>query len=151
MIYQQLNDFGVVNNVICRWTNYPAFYRGRERYKEPEAKRLMKLRAIWAEGSFAMLKREHKLKWIQKRGLSSAKEECLLACMAVNLKRMVRAIHSILQYIVLAARMRIDGPANLKTRCYEIFSLISSTLSTGPRFFAHLILAWQLAVSQPSD
>jgi len=93
---------------------YPAFYRGRERYKEPEAKRLMKLRAIWAEGSFAMLKREHKLKRTQKCGLSSVKEECLLACIAVNLKRMVKAIHSLFMYIVLAARMRIDRLANLE-------------------------------------
>lgn len=72
---------------------YPAFHRGRERYAQPESKQYMKLRGIWAEGSFAMLKREHKLNSIQKHGILKAKEECLLACIAANLKRMAKAIH----------------------------------------------------------
>jgi len=52
----------------------------------------MKLRGIWAEGSFAMMKREHKLDKIRKHGLKQAKEECLLSCIAANLKRMVKAL-----------------------------------------------------------
>jgi len=34
--------------------------------------------------------------------------------MAVNLKRMVKAIHSLFLYIVLEARMRVDRLANLE-------------------------------------
>ena len=53
---------------------------------------MMQLRKIWAEGSFSVLKREHCISKIRKRGISAATEECLLAVMALNLKRMVRAI-----------------------------------------------------------
>lgn len=71
---------------------YPSFYRGRERYKDPASRLLMKLRGIWAEGNFAMMKREHKLDKIRKHGLNQAKEECLLSSIAANLKRMVKAL-----------------------------------------------------------
>lgn len=50
---------------------------------------MMRLRKIWAEGSFSVLKREHCISKIRKRGISAAAEECLLAVMALNLKRMV--------------------------------------------------------------
>ena len=53
---------------------------------------MMRLRKIWAEGSFSVLKREHCISKIRKRGISAAAEECLLAVIALNLKRMVRAI-----------------------------------------------------------
>ncbi len=53
---------------------------------------MMRLRKIWAEGSFSVLKREHCISKIRKRGISAATEECLLAVMALNLKRMVKAI-----------------------------------------------------------
>ncbi|RGF72682.1 hypothetical protein DWZ38_14505 [Ruminococcus sp. AF31-8BH] len=52
----------------------------------------MRLRKIWAEGTFAVLKREHKLNKIQKRGLQKAIEECLLSVTALNLKRLVKAV-----------------------------------------------------------
>ncbi|MFR7372622.1 MAG: transposase [Roseburia faecis] len=52
----------------------------------------MRLRKIWAEGTFAVLKREHKLNKIQKRGLQKATEECLLSATAFNLKRLVKAV-----------------------------------------------------------
>ena len=39
-----------------------------------------------------MLKREHCLSKIRKRGIPAVTEECLLSAMALNLKRMVRAI-----------------------------------------------------------
>ncbi|MCG4470834.1 transposase, partial [Lawsonibacter sp. DFI.6.74] len=48
----------------------------------------MRLRKIWAEGSFSVLKREHCISKIRKRGILAATEECLLAAMALNLKRM---------------------------------------------------------------
>ena len=53
---------------------------------------MMCLRKIWAEGSFSVLKREHSLSKIRKRGIPAVTEECLLSVMALNLKRMVKAI-----------------------------------------------------------
>jgi len=58
----------------------------------PEYLAMMRLRKIWAEGSFSVLKREHCISRIRKRGILAATEECLLASMALNLKRMVNAI-----------------------------------------------------------
>ena len=40
------------------------------------------------------MKREHNLSTIHKRGILAATEECLLSAMALNLKRMVKAIFS---------------------------------------------------------
>ena len=71
---------------------YPAFFRGHQRMGTPEYLSMMRLRKIWAEGSFAVLKREHCISKIRKRGILAATEECLLAAMALNLKRMVNAI-----------------------------------------------------------
>ena len=71
---------------------YPAFYRGHERIGSNTYWHMMRLRKIWAEGSFSVLKREHCLSKIRKRGIPAVTEECLLSAMALNLKRMVRAI-----------------------------------------------------------
>ena len=71
---------------------YPAFFRGHQRVGTPEYLAMMRLRKIWAEGSFSVLKREHCIARIRKRGILAATEECLLAAMALNLKRMVNAI-----------------------------------------------------------
>lgn len=58
----------------------------------PEYLTMMRLRKIWAEGSFSVLKREHCISKIRKRGILAATEECLLAAMALNLKRMASAV-----------------------------------------------------------
>ena len=71
---------------------YPAFFRGHQRVGTLEYLSMMRLRKIWAEGSFSVLKREHCISKIRKRGILAATEECLLAAMALNLKRMVNAI-----------------------------------------------------------
>ena len=71
---------------------YPAFFRGHQRVGTPEYLAMMRLRKIWAEGSFSALKREHCISRIRKRGILAATEECLLAAMALNLKRMVNTI-----------------------------------------------------------
>ena len=71
---------------------YPAFYRGHQRVGTPEFLSMMRLRKIWAEGSFSVLKREHCISKIRKRGILAATEEYLLAAMSLNLKRMVQAI-----------------------------------------------------------
>ena len=71
---------------------YPVFFRGHQRVGTPEYLAMMRLRKIWAEGSFSVLKREHCISRIRKRGILAATEECLLAAMALKLKRMVNAI-----------------------------------------------------------
>lgn len=71
---------------------YPAFARGHERTKSPVYDWIMRMRAIWAEGAFAVMKREHNLRTIRKRGIQRAKEECLLAAIALNLKRMAKVL-----------------------------------------------------------
>ena len=70
---------------------YPAFFRGHSRVGTPAYLAIMRLRRIWAEGSFSVLKREHCLSKIRKRGIPAVTEECLLSVMALNLKRMVKA------------------------------------------------------------
>lgn len=71
---------------------YPAFYRGHKHIGSDIYWRMMGLRKIWAEGSFSVLKREHCLFKVRKRGISAATEECLLSAMALNLKRMDKTI-----------------------------------------------------------
>ena len=69
---------------------YPAFFRGHQRVGTPEFLSMMRLRKIWAEGSFSVLKLEHCISKIRKRGILAATEECLLAAMALNPKRMAK-------------------------------------------------------------
>ena len=71
---------------------YPSFYRNSRKVGTDDYLRIMRLRKIWAEGTFAVLKREHKLNKIQKRGIQKATEECLLSATALNLKRLVKAV-----------------------------------------------------------
>ena len=42
------------------------------------------------EGTFAVLKREHNLNTIKKRGIHKTSEECLLSAASLNLKRMIK-------------------------------------------------------------
>lgn len=72
--------------------NYPAFHRNKLKHHTPEYIKVMRLRKVWAEGTFAALKREHNLKRIHKIGIIRAEEECLFSAMALNLKRLVKAI-----------------------------------------------------------
>jgi len=71
---------------------YPSFYQNRRRYETSMYKAMKRLRGIWAEGTFAVLKREHNLTKTKKRGLNRVYEECLLSALALNLKRMVKAM-----------------------------------------------------------
>ena len=96
---KRLNCFdkaGIRRRVLAS-SCYPAFYRGHQRVGTPEYLSMMRLRKIWAEGSFSVLKREHCISKIRKRGILAATEECLLAAMALNLKRMVNAVFFYLQ------------------------------------------------------
>lgn len=78
---------------------YPAFHRGHNRIGSPGYLAMMRKRKIWSEGSFAVLKREHLLCKIRKRGILNASEECLLSALALNLKRMAAAIFFTLQLL----------------------------------------------------
>ena len=71
---------------------YPAFHRGHLRATTALHQYMMRLRKIWIEGSFAVMKREHLIGTIRKRGIARAYEECLLSALALNLKRMVSAL-----------------------------------------------------------
>lgn len=83
-------DLGTVR--INASAYYPSFYRNSKKVGTSDYLRVMRLRKIWAEGIFAVLKRGHKLNKIQKRGLQKAIEECLLSATALNLKRLVKAV-----------------------------------------------------------
>ena len=73
---------------------YPAVYREDLRVNASDYMHMIRKGKIWAEGSFAAMKREHNLLKIRKRGILTATEECLLSAMALNLKRMAKAIFS---------------------------------------------------------
>lgn len=87
-------DTAGVRRRILASSCYPALYRGHLRVNTPEYLYMMRKWKIWSEGSFAVMKREHNLLKIRKRGILVATEECLLSAMALNLKRMVKAIFS---------------------------------------------------------
>lgn len=71
---------------------YPSFHQNNRKVGTKDYQRVMRLSKIWAEGTFAVLKREHGLGRIRKRGFERATEECLLSAMALNLKRLARAV-----------------------------------------------------------
>ena len=83
-------DLGIVR--INASAYYPSFYWNNQKVRSLEYLKVMRLRQIWAEGTFAVLKREHKLNKIQKRSIQKATEECLLSATALNLKRQVKAV-----------------------------------------------------------
>ena len=57
-----------------------------------QASYYLNLREIWIEGRFSVFNREHKLYRLQKRCLIKAKEECVLACLANNLKKVAAIV-----------------------------------------------------------
>jgi len=69
-----------------------AFRLSHEKDGTPEHKRILNLRQIWSEGTFAAQKARHNLQYLYRRGLKAAEEHCLLSAMAMNLKRMVKAM-----------------------------------------------------------
>lgn len=91
---QRPNCFETTGNIhrILASSCYPAFRRGHQRIDTPEYHTMIRKRKIWAEGSFAVMKREHNLARIRKKGILRAGEECLLSAIALNLKRMVKTV-----------------------------------------------------------
>lgn len=61
-----------------------------EHTKRSEYPIMMKKEPYMGEKSFSVLKREHGVGHIKKRGLQLVSEEFLLSAMALNLKRMVK-------------------------------------------------------------
>ena len=106
---------------------YPAFYANMHRCETMVYKAMKRLRAIWSEGTFAALKREHNLKRARKRGLNRMSEECLLSALALNLKRIVKALGQppYLFGLTIISQWRL---------CSKCFSqIIILILSTGPK------------------
>lgn len=58
----------------------------------PLYRTVQRLRRIWCEGTFALLKAKHNLRTTYKRGIVNVTEQCLLSALAVNLTRYVRCI-----------------------------------------------------------
>lgn len=69
-----------------------AFRRSHDKDGTPEHKRVLDLRQVWCEGTFAAQKARHKLRNLYRRGLEAAEDHCLLSATAINLKRMVKCI-----------------------------------------------------------
>ena len=67
-----------------------AVKRQRAQDDTPLHERVLLLRQIWCEGSFAAQKARHNLRRLFRRGLEAAEDHCLLSAMALNLKRMVK-------------------------------------------------------------
>lgn len=76
---------------------YPAYYANRQRCQTLSYKLIKRLRSIWAEGSFAALKNQHNLNKIRKRGILRAAEECILAVLALNLKRLAKICGNLIE------------------------------------------------------
>ena len=111
---------------------YPAFYRGHLRVNTPEYLHMMRKRKIWAEGSFATMKREHNLSTIHKRGILAATEECLLSAMALNLKRMVKAVFSAVFMDEIWAENMISQPIRYLCQQVHTFTLPALSLAGLP-------------------
>ncbi|MCC5466495.1 hypothetical protein LMF89_14180 [Pelosinus sp. Bkl1] len=65
---------------------------------------------MWSEGTFSVLKREHNLRRATKRGIYRIGEECLLSTLALNLKRIVKALGSMdgpFDYTIIYAKILV--------------------------------------------
>ncbi|WP_158607027.1 IS1182 family transposase [Paenibacillus ginsengarvi] len=86
--------FGKSKNyrVIRRALFHEATERNKERAKTDEYRNLMRLRSIWCEGTFGIMKQSHNLSRTHKRGIRNATEHCLFSALSLNIKRMIKAI-----------------------------------------------------------
>jgi hypothetical protein len=66
--------------------------RNRNRVTTEDYVRIQRLRRIWCEGTFGILKTQHNMAMTYKRGLVNIQEQCLLSASALNIKRMVKAL-----------------------------------------------------------
>jgi transposase len=56
----------------------------------PIYRTVQRLRRVWCEGTFALMKACHNLRNTYKRGIANVQEQCYFSALAVNLKRYVR-------------------------------------------------------------
>ena len=101
------NQKAGIRRRILGSSRYPAFHRGHMGVGSPDYRLMMK-KKIWAEGCFSVLKREHCLSAVHKRGLLAAAEECLLSALALNLKEMAKALLFIQRYSILSISFSIS-------------------------------------------
>lgn len=76
--------------------NRPLFQEARERNvarsHSNEYRSIQKARRVWCEGSFGTMKRCHNLTHTYKKGIRNATEHCLLSALALNIKRIIKAV-----------------------------------------------------------
>lgn len=65
----------------------------RHLYETKLHKRILNLRQIWCEGSFAIQKFKYNLKHLFRRGIEAANDHCLLSATALNLKRLIKQLN----------------------------------------------------------
>jgi hypothetical protein len=74
----------------------PLFQEAKERNvvrsRSDEYRAIQKARRVWCEGSFGTMKRCHNLTYTYKNGIRNATEHCLLSALALNIKRMIKAV-----------------------------------------------------------
>lgn len=78
--------------IIARPFFQEAINRNKIRSQSLEYKEIQRLRRIWCEGTFGTLKQEHNLRMTYKRGIENVQEQCLLSALAMNIKRMLKAL-----------------------------------------------------------
>jgi len=66
--------------------------RNRDRAHTPDYYSIQRLRRIWCEGTFGILKSQHNLAKTYRRGIVNVQEQCLLSASALNIKRMIKAL-----------------------------------------------------------
>jgi hypothetical protein len=80
------------SRIVCKNIFEESVRRQRAADGTPEQQRILNLRQIWCEGTFAAQKARHNLRFLFRRGLEAAEDHCLLSAMAINLKRMVKCL-----------------------------------------------------------
>jgi IS5 family transposase len=66
--------------------------RNQTRAQSKEYKKIQKDRRVWCEGSFGTMKKHHNLSETHKRGIRNVTEHCLLSALALNIKRIIKAV-----------------------------------------------------------
>jgi len=77
--------------LLKRPLHHAALERSRIRSNTNEYRVVQRLRRIWSEGTFGIMKQQHNLAKTYKRGIRNVLEQCLFSALAINIKRMVKA------------------------------------------------------------
>ena len=82
-----------VRRTISRPIAHELLEENIQRTNTREYKQVQKLRRVWCEGSFGTMKIKHNLYKTYKRGIEKIHEQCLFSALALNLKRMIKAMN----------------------------------------------------------